>query len=174
MEQTILWVSIKYTLITNHLTAVAWFQQIPMSFNSKTGSPSTTTCSTKLKTTASRSRLWHIQRCKIETRFWLALMRLLQKPEACSAQASSRPCNKIRPVKYRLTVRAKSTDTIISSTMRRVRAHILRATTRAKEKGRFRLRAWWKYRTCKIRSWGQTQQTTCLLISSLTRVRVLG
>lgn len=174
MEQTILWVLIKYTLITNHLTAVAWFQQILMSFNSKIGSQSTITCLTKLKATACRPHLLHIQRCKIETRFWLALMRWLQKLEACSAQASFRLCNKIRPVKYRLTAGAKSTGTTISSTRRRVRAPILRATTRAKEKVRFPLRAWWKYRTCRIRSCGQTQQTPCLSISSLTRARAQG
>ena len=167
-------VLIKFTLITNHLIVKVSFQLILMSFNSKIGLLSTTTCWIKLRTTACRSRLFHIRRCKIETRFWLALMWWQQKLEACSAQASFRLCNKIRLVKYRQTVGVKSTGTTISSTMRRVRAHILQATTRAKEKVRFPLRAWWKSRTCRIRSWGQTQQTPCLLISSLTRARAQG
>ena len=171
MEPITLSVSIKYTLITNHLIAKASFQPIPMSFNSKIGLLSTTTCLIKLRTTACRSRLFHVQRCKTESRFCWVLMWLAQKPEACSVQVNFRLCNKIRQTKYLQTAGAKSTGTIISSTMRRVRAHILRATIRAEGKGRFRLRAWWKYRTYKIRSWGQTPQTTCSSTSSWTQVK---
>lgn len=164
-------VLIKFTLITNHLIVKVSFQLILMSFNSKIGLLSTTTCWIKLRTTACRSRLFHIRRCKIETRFWWALTWLAQKLEACSAQVNSRLCNKIKQTKYLQTVEAKSMATITSSTTRRVRAHILQATTRAKEKGRFRLRAWWKYKTYKIHSWGQTPQTTCSSTSSWTQVK---
>lgn len=173
MEPIILLALIKYTLITNHLIAKASFQQILMSFKSRIDLLSIITSWIKLKIIASRSRLFNIQRCKIENRFWSALIWLVQKPEVCSVLVNSRLCNKIKLMKDLQTVEAKSMATIISSTMRRVQAHILRATTRAKEKDRFPLRAWWKYRTCKTRSWGQIQQTTCLSTSSWTQVKAL-
>lgn len=173
MEPIILSVLIKYTQITNHLIAKASFLPILMSFKSKIDLLNIIISWIRLKIIAFRWRLFNIQRCKIETRFWWALMWLVQKPEACSVQVNSQHCNKIKLMKDLQIVEVKLTATRIFSTMRRARAHILRATTRAKEKGRYPSRAWWKYRTCKIRSWGRTQRTICSSTSSLTQARAL-